>query len=35
MTDYKYKEIAEKIIGAGMKVHAAPGITEYTFPVNQ
>ncbi len=24
-TDYKYKEITEKIIGAGMKVHAALG----------
>ena len=25
MTDYKYKEITEKIIGSGMKVHAALG----------
>jgi GxxExxY protein len=25
MRDYKYKEITEKIIGASMRVHAAPG----------
>ena len=25
MTDYKFKEITEKIIGSSMKVHAALG----------